>query len=224
LAVGELIGTVLPLALVVGLSPLPIMPAILLLMTPRARGNGPAYLAAFSVSLVALVLVALWLAGLGDPEPADEQGIGWIQVATGAAFLVMAAFKWVRRPRPGEVKDPPGWMAALSTYTPRQSTRLGVLLAAANPKILVMALAAGAEIAVLAEDAAATTAGVALFVVVGSIGVAIPVLVHAVLGERAAPGLERGRLWLERNATALSVGVLVLLGVLLLLKGLPVAL
>lgn len=221
---GDLLGTVLPLALVVGLSPLPIMPAILLLMTPRARSNGPTYLVAFVAALTALVLVAVGLGGLSDPEAADEQGVGWIQVVTGAVFLAMAVVKWVRRPRPGEVKEPPAWMAALGTYTPRQSARLGVLLAAANPKILVMALAAGAEIAILAEGASATAAGVALFVVVGSIGVAAPVLGHAVLGERAAPGLERGRLWLERNATALSVGVLVLLGVLLLLDGLPSAL
>ena len=221
---GDLLGTVLPLALVVGLSPLPITPAILLLMTPRARGNGPAYLVAFVVALTALVLVAVGLGGLSDPEPADEQGIGWIQVVTGAVFLVMAVFKWVRRPRAGDVKEPPAWMAALGTYTPRQSARLGALLAAANPKILVMALAAGAEIALLAEGASTTAAGVALFVVVGSIGVALPVLGHAVLGERANASLERGRLWLERNATALSVGVLVLLGVLLLLDGLPTAL
>jgi threonine/homoserine/homoserine lactone efflux protein len=218
-----MIGTVLPLALVVGLSPLPILPAVVLLMTPRARANGPAYLAAWLVALTALVLVAVALGGLADPDEPTDEGIGWIQVATGAAFLVMAAVKWLTRPRPGAPKEPPTWLAALDTYTPRQSARLGALLASANPKNLVMALAAGAEIALLAEGTGQTAAGVAAFVAIGSMGVATPILAHAVLGDRATPALERGRAWLDRNSTALSVGVLVLLGALLLLKGIPSA-
>ena len=220
----DLISTVLPLALVVGLSPLPILPAVMLLMTPRARANGPAYLVAFVLALGVVVSVAVWVGSLGDPQQPSDEGVGWIQVVTGTVFLVMAAVKWLRRPRAGQAKEPPGWMSALDSYTPRQSARLGALLGSANPKNLAMALAAGAEIAVLAEGSTGTAAGVALFVAIGSIGVAIPVLAHAVLGERAAPGLERGRAWLQRNSTALSVGVLVLLGVLLVLKGLPVAL
>jgi hypothetical protein len=131
--------------------------------------------------------------------------------------------KWLRRPRAGATKEPPSWLAALDSYTPARSARLGAILGA-NPKNLVMALAAGAEIAVLASGAGPTAAGVAIFVAVGSLGVAIPILGHAVLGDRAEPALNRGRSWLDANSTALSIGVLVVLGVLLLLKGLPDAL
>ncbi len=219
-----MLGTVLPLALVVGLSPLPILPALILLMTPRARANGPAYLAAWLVVLTLLVAVAVWLGGLTDPEPATEEGIGWVQVATGVVLLAMAAVKWMRRPRPGDPPKAPGRLAALDGYGPRQSARLGALLAGANPKNLAMAVTAGAEIAVLAEGTAQTVAGVAGFVAVGSIGVAVPILTYAVLGERANPALQRARAWLDRNGTALSVGVLALLGALLLLQGLPQAL
>lgn len=219
-----MLGTVLPLALVVGLSPLPILPALILLTTPRARANGPAYLGAWLVTLTLVVVVALWFGGLTDPEPATEEGIGWVQVATGVVLLVLAAVKWTRRPRPGDPPKPPGRLAALDGYGPRQSARLGSLLAGANPKNLAMAVAAGAEIAVLAEGPGQTVAGVVGFVAIGSIGVAVPILTHAVLGDRANPALRRARAWLDRNGTALSVGVLALLGVLLLGQGLPRAL
>lgn len=219
-----MVGTVLPLALVVGLSPLPILPALLLLMTPRGRGNARAYLASWLVALTLVVLVAVWLGSLADPQPASDEGIGWIQVVTGAAFLGLAAAKWLRGPKPGQAHEPPGWVLALDGYTPRQAARLGALLASANPKNLAMALAAGAEIALLTDGAAATAAGVAAFVAIGSLGVATPVLAEAVLGDRATPALERSRGWLEQHSTALSVGVLVVLGALLLLKGLPTAL
>ena len=47
----ELVGTILPLALVVGLSPLPILPMVLIVMTPRARRNSRAFLGAWLVAL-----------------------------------------------------------------------------------------------------------------------------------------------------------------------------
>ena len=142
---------------------------------------------------------------------------------TGLAFLVLAAVKWARRPRAGEPAKAPGWLSALDSYSPPQSARLGVALAAGNPKNIAMALAAGAEIAYITGTIGEAAVGVATFVAVGSIGVATPILAFAVLGDRARPALEHGRGWLERNSTALSVGVLVVLGVLLLLKGLSTA-
>lgn len=217
----DLLSTVLPLALVVGLSPLPIMPAVLILMSPRARANSRAYLAAWLVALTAVVLVALLVTGLRAPDEASDEGVGWIQVVTGAAFLVLALVKWLRRPRSGEDKQPPAWMSALSSYTPAQSARLGAMLAAANPKNLAMALAAGVEIPLVTSGPAATVGAVAIFVLVGTIGVGTPIVVHRVLGDRAEPTLARWKDWLDRNSTALAVGVLLVLGVLLLAKGIP---
>lgn len=219
----DMVGTVLPLAIVIGLSPLPIMPAILLLMTPQARANGWAFLGAWLVGLTLLVLLTVLLGSLGGPPGATDEGVGWIQLITGLAFLALAAVKWARRPRAGDPPKAPAWLAALDSYAPAQSARLGAALAAGNPKNIAMALAAGAEIAYLAEGAGAIAVGVLAFLVVGSVGVATPILVFAIVGERARPALQRGREWLERNSTALSVGVLVILGVLLVLKGLPSA-
>lgn len=220
----DIVGTIIPLALVVGLSPLPILPMVLILMTPRARSNSAAFLGAWLVGLTAIVLVALLLAGSQDPAPPDDEGIGWIQVVTGAAFLALALVKWLRRPAPGAPKEPPSWMSALDSYTPRQSARLGAALAAANPKNLVMALAGGAEIAALTTGAGGALVGVGVFVLVGSVGVGTPVVAHRLLGDRAPEVLGNWKVWLERNSTALGVGVLVVLGVLLLAKGLTASL
>ena len=219
----DLVGTILPLALVVGLSPLPILPILLVLMTPRARPNSSAFLGAWFVALTALVLGAVLLAGVRDPAPPDDQSIGWIQVVTGIAFLAMALVKWLRRPAPGDVKDPPKWMSALEAYTPRQSAGLGAVLAVGNPKNLVMALAAGVEIAALTASMGTAMAGVGAFVVVGSIGVATPVVAHRLLGDRAPAVLGGWKFWLEANSTALAVGVLVVLGVMVLAAGLSAA-
>jgi hypothetical protein len=50
--VGEAIGQSLPLAIGVALSPIPIIAVVLMLTTPRARADGPAF-------------VLGWLVGLG---------------------------------------------------------------------------------------------------------------------------------------------------------------
>jgi threonine/homoserine/homoserine lactone efflux protein len=219
--VGYIIATVLPLALVVGLSPLPIMPALLLLLTARPRANSLAYLGAWVLALTALVGAVVAAGSAADPDRATDAGVAWIQVITGAAFLILAGAKWLRRPRAGQPKEPPKWLAALDSYSPGQSARLGALLAAANPKNLAMSLAAGAEIALLAPTPGSTAAGIALFVAVGSLGVGVPVLTYAAVGQRAAPALERGKRWLERNSTALAVGVLLVLGAVMVVRGLP---
>jgi hypothetical protein len=219
----DLVGTILPLALVVGLSPLPILPMVLIVMTSRARANSLSFLVAWLVALTAVVIGALLLAGTQDPAPPDDKGIGWIQVVTGVAFLALALVKWLRRPAPGSAKEPPSWMTALDSYTPRQSAALGAGLAAGNPKNLVMALAAGAEIAALTATTGAALAGVGIFVLVGSIGVATPAVAHRLLGDRAPQVLGSWKLWLERNSTALGVEVLLVLGAMLLAKGVSAA-
>ena len=46
------IGEILPLAIGIAISPLPIIAVILMLTTPKARTNGPAFLAGWLLGLV----------------------------------------------------------------------------------------------------------------------------------------------------------------------------
>ena len=220
----DLIATVLPLALVVGLSPLPIMPSVALLMTPNARRNSAAYLGAWVGTLAIVTALAMAVAGVRNPGPASDEGVAWVQLATGLVFLGLALVKWLSRPEPGTPAASPAWMAALDSYTPARSARLGALLAGANPKNLLLALAAGAEIAILTTGPGQAALSVVCFVLVGSIGAGTPVIAHRMLGDRAAPVLERWKRWLEQHSTSLVVGLLVVLGTLLVVEGVPTAL
>jgi Sap, sulfolipid-1-addressing protein len=58
---GEAIGQLLPFAAVVALSPFPIIAVVLILVTPRARTNGPAFLAGWfaGIGFVGAVLLVL---------------------------------------------------------------------------------------------------------------------------------------------------------------------
>jgi threonine/homoserine/homoserine lactone efflux protein len=110
-------------------------------------------------------------------------------------------------------------MAALDSATPGSAARLGLLLSAANPKILVLAAAAGLAIGAADLDVPETAACVAVFTAIGSVTVALPVLLYLLLGERILTPLGRARAWLEEHNAAVMAVVITAIGVLLALKG-----
>ena len=65
---GSVLTELIPLALVVALSPLSIIPAVLVLHTPRPRPTGLAFLAGWLVGLAALTTIFLEVSSL----PADS--------------------------------------------------------------------------------------------------------------------------------------------------------
>lgn len=217
-------ASVVALGLVVGLSPLPVIPALLLLVTPGGVSRGLAYLAAWLVGLTGLTALFVLMADVGDPSDQAQQSAGWLEVIIGALLIAGGIFKLFRqRAKRDEPKTPPKWQAALVDYDARRSARLGFAFAVGNPKNLVTAIAVGGEVALLSTSTAQSMAAVGIFVVVGSLGVGVPILSAWLLGERAQPLLTRLQRTLETHGTAISVGVLLLLGSVLVLRGTGIA-
>ena len=72
------IGDLLPAAVAVALSPIPIIGVILMLGTPRARTNGPAFALGWVGGLTAVSAVVLLVAGgADDPDSATSTGVDW---------------------------------------------------------------------------------------------------------------------------------------------------
>jgi len=61
--VGSAIGDVLPLALGVAISPIPIIAVILMLLSPKARENGPAFLLGWVAGLAVVSILVSALSG-----------------------------------------------------------------------------------------------------------------------------------------------------------------
>src|SRR3954467_2877173 len=92
----------IPLALVVALSPLSIIPAVLVLHTRRPRPTGLAFLAGWLIGLTALTAIFLevssLLGGLGDKPPGWAS---WLRIVVGAALSVFGIYRWRAPTRPG---------------------------------------------------------------------------------------------------------------------------
>ena len=68
------IGDLLPSAIGVALSPVPIIGVILVLGTPRARTNGPAFAVGWIAGLIIVsVIVLLVASGSDDPDSASHR-------------------------------------------------------------------------------------------------------------------------------------------------------
>lgn len=63
--------------------------------------------------------------------------------AIGQVLPLLAVRQWRSRPTKGASVEMPKWMAAIDSMTWAQALGLGFLLAAVNPKNLLMGVAAG---------------------------------------------------------------------------------
>ena len=210
---GEAIGQSLSLAVGVALSPVPIIAVILMLVTPRARSNGPAFIAGWLIGLAivgTIVLLAL------DPADASEEGApaDWVSVlklVLGALLVLIALKQWRGRPHEGEEAPTPKWMGAIDRFTPVKSLGAGVVLAGANPKNLLLAIAAATVIAQTGIPGGEQAIAYAVFAMIGTVGVGAPVVIYFALGERAGPILDRLKTWMgQHNAVIMAVLCLVI--------------
>jgi len=218
----EAIGDLLPSALAVALSPIPIVAVVLVLGAPRARTAGPAFALGWIAGLLAVSVVVLLLVGSGGDSDSDDPGLNWLKIAIGVLFLLMAAKQWSKRPRAGEEPDAPSWMATVDGASPARAALLGAALSGANPKNLALTLAAAASIAEAGLDSADEAIATAVFVAIGSTTVAGAVLFHLLAGERAARPLAAARRFMAENNAVIMMVVLLLLGAKLLGDGLAV--
>lgn len=217
--VTDLILDVLPMAIAIALSPFPVIPAIMLLLAPRAVAGGSAFLAGWIAGVTVAVVAMVVLSTLVDLAYGAPTWAAWVRLVLGAALIGLGVAKWLQR---RQAKKTPAWMASLNSASPGTAARLGVVLSLANPKILMLAAAAGVSIgSAEPPPSTATVAGVVVvFVLISSVSVAAPLVAYLVAGERVATPLRGARDWLEANNSAVMAVVFVILGALVLLKGL----
>ena len=134
----------LPAAVGVAISPIPIIAVVLMLVSPRGRVNGPAYLfGQISRRRRAPVRSCSLIAGaVGTSDEGQPAGwVSWLKLVLGAGLLFLAVKQWGGRPREGETAETPSWMDAIDDFTPAKAVGAGFVLSALNPKNLILTIA-----------------------------------------------------------------------------------
>jgi len=217
---GSIVGEILPLAVGIAISPVPIIAAILMLLSPKAKGTSVGFLVGWLVGIITAIVIFTLLSSIlpqADDGPSTVAGV--IKIVLGVLLLLMAVKQWRSRPAKGETATLPNWMTAIDSMTPAKGLVLGFLLSAVNPKNLLMAASAGLVIGGAAVSLGETIAVIAIFTVIAGSTVLVPVIAYLAASAKMAAPLGRLREWLvDNNATIMAV-LLLIIGVAVIGKG-----
>src|SRR5687767_4020994 len=98
-----MIGALLPAAMGIALSPIPIIAVVIVLGTPNARKTGSLFALGWILGLTAVSVVAvLVFEGAEDEGMAISTAAALLQLAVGALFMFLAWKQWRKRPPRGE--------------------------------------------------------------------------------------------------------------------------
>jgi len=218
---GAVIGEILPLALGVAISPIPIIAAILMLLSPRARVTSVGFLLGWVLGIVVAVTVFTLLSSILPEQDSDASNPaqGTIQLILGALLLLLAVGQWRKRPRRGVEPAMPKWMQAIDKMTFPVAFGLGFLLSAVNPKNLLMGAGAGVDIGSAGLTVGEIVLVIAVFTVIAASTVLVPVVGYLVAASKLREPLDALRGWLEKENAVIMAVLLLVIGVSLIGKG-----
>ena len=113
----------------------------------------------------------------------------------------------------------PKWMSAIDSLTAARAFVLGFVLAAVNPKNLLLAIGAGSRSAMPRSRSARSSVVILIFVLLAASTVLIPVIAFLIAGDRLAHPLSELRVWLVANNATIMTILLLVLGVAVIGKG-----
>ncbi|MCA1008706.1 GAP family protein [Rhodococcus hoagii] len=212
---GHTATQLIPIALGMIVSPIPIAALIAILLSARAKANAFAFTAtAVAASAVIVgVVAATTKTSAADAGSAAHPTQLIFATVFGLAFLVLAALSWRGRPRNGAPAAMPSWMAQIDTMKPGRAAVLSLLLTVPNAKNLPLELKAGALIAEGHLPLAHAAALIAGFAVLGGLGLIALAVLAAVPSKRvtAALGVVKEEL-IRHNAAIMTVLFVLLAG------------
>jgi threonine/homoserine/homoserine lactone efflux protein len=217
---GELLGNLIPIAIVMAISPIPIIAVILMLSSKGALVNTVLFDAGWLFAIIAAN--ALFLLFFSSSSISGDKWTGSasyiIQIVLGALLLLLGVKRFVQR-RKGVPEKEPKLLKSIETIRPGKAALFGIAMVILNPKNLVLLLAAFAQVMQTDASTGTNVAALAVFTLVGSLGVLLPLAVYGLAGDRATSTLASWNTWLADNNSAITMYMLLVLGVALLVKG-----
>jgi len=211
---GPAIGDILPLAIGVAISPVPIIAIVLMLATPRARTTGSAFALGWvaGLAIVSALVLAVESGGASDDSGEPATWASMLKLAIGALFVLLALKQWQGRPKPGEEAALPKWMQTIDTFGAGKSLGLGALLSGLNPKNLGLTLGAALAVAQAGLSTGEEIGTMAVFVALGSATILGPFVLYLALGVRARKMLDGLKTWMGVHNTAIMTVLFLVLG------------
>jgi threonine/homoserine/homoserine lactone efflux protein len=190
------LGDVLFYGIAAALTPTAILVGLLLLLTPRPRPSGGAFLGGWLLGLFlsAFVLLRFATAPPSDAFVRSEPLFQPVVILLAGLALVVSGVLALR----GRGKTPkePEWLRRVNSVRPGHALGIGFGLAALSPKLILLTAATLAALILSGASPPQELVGVAVYILVASLPIAIPVAFVFVERERAPERLMAWKTWL----------------------------
>jgi threonine/homoserine/homoserine lactone efflux protein len=217
----QAIGHILPFAVAVALSSVPIMATIFILLSPNRSRSALPFLIGWVIGIFVVVALSSLLAQAVPtarlPRRPDTV-IGAIEIVVGVllAGLALLTLWHARRQTTHEV---PKWLRTSGELGPWQSLGLAFILNL-RPKALLLAIAAGLTIRADATSLTDAFIAIGIYTVIAASTVAVPIIATLAAPARMEPRLVSMREWLINNGEALGAIIGIVIGVVIVGMGL----
>ena len=219
---GEIFMNMLPYALGIMISPVPIITGILILFSSRARSNGVSYLLGWAVGIgiPAIVVLALALSHPGDLQAPPSRMASILRIAVGLLFMALALRNWRQRKKPDDPEQKPMLLQLVDSVTPVKAWLIGFLFAdVTNPKNMALTMAGCLEISSSGASPAVLGLMLLLFVAIASAGVAAPLFLYLLGGESSKHIVAIWKQWLVLHKKTVMAALFILFGMGMVYKG-----
>ena len=213
---GAVIGDLLPFAIGVAISPIPIIAVILMLLGKHARSTSIGFAIGWLAGIVAATVIFVFVGSAIDTSSGPSTTVSWVKLVLGVLLLAFGVKDWMGRSADAAQ---PKWMAAIDEMKAAAGAGIGVVLAAVNPKNLMLCVAAGVSIGSGGLSSGEIVVAVAVYAILAGISVLAPVIAYQLAASRLAGPLASTKGWLEANNQAVMAVLFLVLGVSLVGKG-----
>jgi len=216
----QAMGELLPIAVALAVSSVPITVTILILLSPNRNKTALPFLIGWVVGLVAVIGVsAVSAQAFPDiPRGAQQKVTVILETLIGAALIVLGVVQIRRRSR-AAAGGMPRWLSAVNSFNGLVSFAVAVVLNL-RPKGLLLGVTAGLILhaATLQDGEAAVL--IVIYTLIASSTVVIPIVASFLARRKAEPKLISVRDWITTNGQVLTGAMMFMIGVVILGSGL----
>jgi Sap, sulfolipid-1-addressing protein len=216
----QALGALLPIAVAVAFSSVPITVTILILLSPNRKVAAIPFLVGWIIGVAGvIVLSTLFTSALPKPPRfGPDRATAVLFMAIGVALVVLGVVN-LRRSARTERTGLPRWLSRVGSFGALVSFAVAVLLSF-RPKGLLLGMTAGLILNAAPVNTGEAVGLAAIYTVIGTSTVVVPIAASFLARQRMEPKLIAARDWLSNNGRILTSLMMVMIGVVILGAGL----
>jgi Sap, sulfolipid-1-addressing protein len=215
----QALGHLLPIAVAVAFSSVPITAMILILLSPTRNRSAVPFLIGWVVGIAAVIfLSALGAQALPEPSRREPDKIAAsFEMLIGVALIAVSIFSRRRASAP-DTAGLPRWLQAVGSFgaVPSSAVALGLNF---RPKGLLLGVAAGLALHSASLPPAEAGVVIVVYTAISASTVVVPIVATLLAPKRVEPKLIVARDWLSKNGGLVAAVMLFTIGVVILGDG-----